>query len=118
MVVLGFVFCPTQLTIDKVVQWFGDQMLLYFWLVQTRLMLMVYLAFISLLPETLHALPSSRMPILQKRTNLQSVSEELVHLGDLGRDGEVDGPVANLNDESSNDLRVDLCLSACVLNIN
>lgn len=45
-----------------------------------------------------------------KGTNLQGVGKELVHLGDLGGDGEVDGPVANLNDEASENLGVDLCL--------
>ena len=39
---------------------------------------------------------------------LQSVLEELVHLGHLGGDGQVDGTVADLNDESTTDLRVDL----------
>jgi hypothetical protein len=39
---------------------------------------------------------------------LQSVSEELVHLGDLGCDTEVDGAVANLDDKSTTDLGVDL----------
>jgi hypothetical protein len=39
---------------------------------------------------------------------LQSISEELVHLGDLGCNTEVDGAVANLNDESTTDLGVDL----------
>jgi hypothetical protein len=40
--------------------------------------------------------------------HLQSVSEELVHLGDLGCDTEVDGAVANLDDKSTTDLGVDL----------
>lgn len=44
----------------------------------------------------------------QRRNNLQGVSEELVHLGNLGRNRKVDGSVANLNNESSNDIRVDL----------
>lgn len=39
---------------------------------------------------------------------LQSVLEELVHLGDAGRDAEVDGSVANLDDESTNNVGVDL----------
>jgi hypothetical protein len=39
---------------------------------------------------------------------LQSVLEELVHLGHLGGDGQVDGAVTDLNDESTADLRVDL----------
>jgi hypothetical protein len=39
---------------------------------------------------------------------LQRVLEELVHLGDLGRDGKVDGTVADLNNETTTDLRVDL----------
>lgn len=39
---------------------------------------------------------------------LQSVLEELVHLGHLGGDRQIDGAVADLNDESTLDLRVDL----------
>ena len=39
---------------------------------------------------------------------LQSVLEELVHLGHLGGDRQVDGAVADLNDESTLDLGVDL----------
>jgi hypothetical protein len=39
---------------------------------------------------------------------LQSVREELVHLGDAGRDAEVDGSVTDLDDESTNNIRVDL----------
>lgn len=41
-------------------------------------------------------------------SNLQSVSEKLVELGDLGGDGEVDRPVANLDDESTQNVGVDL----------
>jgi hypothetical protein len=47
-----------------------------------------------------------------KRGNLQSVGEELVHLGHLGRDAEVDCPVADLDDEPANDIGVDLRISA------
>ena len=39
---------------------------------------------------------------------LQSVSEELVHLGDLGGNTEVDGAVANLDNESNTDVGVEL----------
>lgn len=39
---------------------------------------------------------------------LQSVLEELVHLSHLCRDGQIDGAVANLNDESTTDIGVDL----------
>lgn len=39
---------------------------------------------------------------------LQSVLEQLVHPGHLGGDGEVDGAVANLDDESTADVGVDL----------
>lgn len=39
---------------------------------------------------------------------LQSISQDLVHLGDAGGDGEIDGAVADLNDEASLDIRVDL----------
>jgi hypothetical protein len=43
----------------------------------------------------------------KEKGSLQGVSEELVHLGDLGGDGKVDGTVANLNNESTNDVGVD-----------
>lgn len=39
---------------------------------------------------------------------LQAVRQELVHLGDAGGDAEVDGLVADLDDESTDDVRVDL----------
>jgi hypothetical protein len=39
---------------------------------------------------------------------LQRVLEELVHLGDLGRDGKINGTVADLNNKAATDLRVDL----------
>lgn len=39
---------------------------------------------------------------------LQRVLEELVHLGDLGGDGKVDGAVTDLNDKATTDVRVDL----------
>jgi hypothetical protein len=39
---------------------------------------------------------------------LQAVLEQLVHLGHLGGDGEVDGAVADLDDETAADIRVDL----------
>lgn len=38
---------------------------------------------------------------------LQGVGKELVHLGDAGRDGKVDGAVADLDDESANNVGVD-----------
>jgi hypothetical protein len=40
--------------------------------------------------------------------DLQVVSEELVHLADAGGDAEVNGSVADLDDESTNDVGVDL----------
>lgn len=40
--------------------------------------------------------------------NLQSLGEQLVHLGKLGGDAQVDCPVANLDDEATDDVRVDL----------
>ena len=40
--------------------------------------------------------------------NLQSVSEELVHLGDLRGDAEVDCPVTALDDQAANDIGVNL----------
>lgn len=39
---------------------------------------------------------------------LQSILEQLVHLGHLRRDRQVDGAVANLDNESAADLWVDL----------
>jgi hypothetical protein len=39
---------------------------------------------------------------------LQSVREELVHLGDTGSNAQVDGSVTNVDDESTNDLGVNL----------
>lgn len=39
---------------------------------------------------------------------LQSIREKLVHLGHLGGDGQINGPVANLDDESTTDIGVDL----------
>lgn len=40
--------------------------------------------------------------------HLQSIGKSLVHLGDLGRNAKVNGAVANLNDESTNEVGVDL----------
>jgi hypothetical protein len=40
--------------------------------------------------------------------NLQSVTEQLVHLGHLRGDREIDGAVANLNDKAAADIWVDL----------
>lgn len=40
--------------------------------------------------------------------HLQSIGQSLVHLGDLGRDTEVDGAVANLDDEAANQVGIDL----------
>lgn len=39
--------------------------------------------------------------------NLQSISEELVHLGDARRNAQVDGAVADLDDKSADNVRVD-----------
>lgn len=61
-------------------------------------------------------LPSSPFPCLSfvshKRSNLQGVGQELVHLRDLGRDREVDGPVSDLDNQAADDVRVDLFASA------
>ena len=40
--------------------------------------------------------------------HLQGVRQELVHLGDAGGDAEVDGAVADLDDEPADDVGVDL----------
>lgn len=55
------------------------------------------------------------LPFSAWATVLQGVAQELVHLGNLGRDGQIDGAVANLNNKSSNNLRVDLHLSVSSL---
>lgn len=39
---------------------------------------------------------------------LQAVRKELVHLGDAGRDAEVDGSVTDFDDESTNDVGINL----------
>lgn len=39
---------------------------------------------------------------------LQGVGEELVHLGDASRDGKVNGTVTDLDDETANNVGVDL----------
>jgi hypothetical protein len=39
---------------------------------------------------------------------LQSILEQLVHLGHLGGDGQVNGAVADLDDEATTDIGVDL----------
>lgn len=65
----------------------------------------------SLSAPCLHAvLLAQRSSIATKEEvlNLQTVSEQLVHLGKLGRDAEVDCPVANLDDETADDIGVDL----------
>lgn len=43
-------------------------------------------------------------------TYLQSVGEQLVHAGHLGGDGKVDGTVANLDNKTTTDIRVDLVM--------
>lgn len=72
-------------------------------------------------PARSAALPLARAQIALRSTqshcykkekgNLQSVGEELVHLGHLGRDAEVDCPVADLDDEAAEDISVDLGVS-------
>jgi hypothetical protein len=67
-------------------------------------------------PNRLSTLPHS--PRLRQRPTgvfsnkresvLQSVGKELVHLGHLGRDADVDGSVANLDDQPANDVGVNL----------
>lgn len=42
------------------------------------------------------------------KTVLQGVGEELVQLSDLGGDAKVDGALADLDDESADDVGVDL----------
>jgi hypothetical protein len=40
--------------------------------------------------------------------HLQSIGKSLVHLGDLGRNAKINGAVTNFNDESTNEVGVDL----------
>ncbi len=47
------------------------------------------------------------MRIIDKNS-LQAVRQELVHLGDARWDGEIDSAVADLDDESTDNVRVDL----------
>lgn len=54
---------------------------------------------------------SATLPSHLTLARLQSIGEELVELGHLAGDGKVDGAVGNLNDETADDLRVDLCTS-------
>ena len=44
--------------------------------------------------------------------HLQSISQSLVHLGDLGRHAKVDGAVANLDDEAANQVGVNLSIQS------
>ena len=54
-------------------------------------------------------LPAQHGSIATKgEVNLQGVGEQLVHLGKLGGDAEVNCPVANLNNEPTDDIGVDL----------
>lgn len=50
-------------------------------------------------------------------SSLQAVRQELVHLGDAGRDGKVDSAVANLDDESTDNVGVDLYLGLGVVSL-
>lgn len=49
-----------------------------------------------------------QQPPYTHEIHLQRVSKELVHLGDAARDAEVDGAVADLDDEAADDVGVDL----------
>lgn len=52
------------------------------------------------------------MPSVNKKEiHLQGVGEEFVHLGHLGRDADVDGSVADLDNQASNNVGVHLCAS-------
>jgi hypothetical protein len=55
------------------------------------------------------ALGSTEIHCYKTKGNLQGVGEQLVHLGKLGGDAEVDCPVADFDDEATDDLGVDLC---------
>lgn len=47
---------------------------------------------------------------LEAILHLQSISESLVHLGDLGRDAQVDGAVTDLDDEATDKVGVNLVM--------
>jgi hypothetical protein len=47
-------------------------------------------------------------PNAEANLHLHGIGKSLVHLGDLGRNAQVDSAVANLNDESTNEVGVDL----------
>jgi hypothetical protein len=61
---------------------------------------------LSLVPSSL--LNSIHCCYKKRRDNLQSVGKELVHLGHLGGDAEVDCPVTDLDDEPADNVGVDL----------
>lgn len=70
-------------------------------------------------PESQGSMPTQNKRGLTKKTerqvcnmlasvlNLQSISEELVHLGDARRNAQVDGAVADLDDKPADNVRVD-----------
>lgn len=47
-------------------------------------------------------------PTWKSILQLQNIGQSLVHLGDLGGDAEVDGAVADFNDETADHVGVDL----------
>lgn len=65
-------------------------------------------------PNSLSTVIHAADDIVDYTGNLHSISERLVELGDLGSDAEVDGAVADLNDEAANDVGVDLLESVNV----
>ena len=66
-------------------------------------------AFTSRLPSNIQGVVSDLASSNSKKILcLQRVGQQLVHLGDFRGHAQVDGPVANFNNEASNNFRVDL----------
>jgi len=65
---------------------------------------------IGLIPRLYHYLfPESLRNIISAGANsLQGITEELVHLGNTGRDGEIDCSVTDVDNETTEDIWVDL----------
>lgn len=72
---------------------------------------------------TVHAgemlyLTTSSPQISRTILHLQSIGQSLVHLGDLGGNAKVDGAVANLDNESTNKVGVDLIFKSVAVLIS
>ncbi len=69
-------------------------------------------------PSTRHHHPTNKRSPFEWMDSyhffLQGIGEELVQLGDAGRDAQVDGPVADLDDEAAIDGGIDLMIASRV----